>query len=279
MKFTVAVPSLNYARYIADCLSSVLAQDHNDFEVLVCDGGSTDGSLGIIEQFAAKDSRINLLSTADSGQADALNKAFDAATGEILCYLNADDVYLANDALSMAAAAFSSNAAISVVSFRSLYIDSAGKRLGRVNRRVHPLDRLSWIKYRGQIVQPSAFWRREVSRQCPFNANWHFCFDWSFFYEAYGMFGFMERREIVAGYRLHGANKSAGVSWKRIAEMAAFEDARFGSGSLRGRYMRRVSNWAQSTDRLHWGGATARRCLRFAINAASFATCYRLPGI
>ena len=100
MKISIVVPSYNYARFIAACLGSIRQQTHQDFEVLIADGGSNDGSLEIIDQFCATDARFRLVSTSDEGQADAIYKAFAHATGDLLCFLNSDDCYLASDVLS-----------------------------------------------------------------------------------------------------------------------------------------------------------------------------------
>lgn len=76
MKISIAVPSYNYARFLEACLLSIQQQDYLDFEVLVADGGSSDESIGIINRFCAEDKRFILVSTKDSGQADAIKKAF-----------------------------------------------------------------------------------------------------------------------------------------------------------------------------------------------------------
>ena len=97
MKLSIAVPSYNYVQFLEVCLSSIQQQDYRDFEVLIADGGSKDGSLDIIRRFCDTDTRFRLVSTSDQGQADAISKAFAYASGDILCFLNADDCYLDND--------------------------------------------------------------------------------------------------------------------------------------------------------------------------------------
>jgi len=279
MKISVAIPSYNYEKYLETCLNSILKQDHFDYEVLICDGGSSDGSVDMIEEFVKKDHRFKLISRSDLGQSDAIDKAFRHATGDVLCYLNADDYYISETAFSLAISAFQSNPGIGVVSFRSVYVDETGKVMRPVNSRRHPLDKLSWIKYRGQIVQPSAFWRRRVYDTCPFHTKWHYCFDSAFFYEAYQSFDFLERPEIVAAYRLHGLNKSVGISPVRIYELAEFEQDKFGPTSIRAKYLRSIARLADRLTSNSCLSSVSKRMLYVMVNSMSFLSFHRLPNI
>src|SRR2546430_4160523 len=90
VKLSVVVPSLNSGRFIRHALSSVLAQESVDLEVIVQDGGSSDETREIIRDYG--DDRILLVTESDDGQAEALNRAVQRATGEWILWLNADDV-------------------------------------------------------------------------------------------------------------------------------------------------------------------------------------------
>lgn len=93
-KISVIVPNLNYGNYIEECLNSIIIQSYPYLEIIVIDGGSTDNSLEIIDQFKKK--ITILISENDNGQAEAINKGFILATGEYICYLNSDDCFLPN---------------------------------------------------------------------------------------------------------------------------------------------------------------------------------------
>jgi len=93
---SVLVSNYNYARYIAETIQSVLDQTYANFELLVCDDGSTDDSVSVIEQFQQKDPRVHLIRKANGGQASGFNTAFAASHGEIIAFLDSDDVYLPN---------------------------------------------------------------------------------------------------------------------------------------------------------------------------------------
>ena len=101
------MPCRNAGTYLQDAVESVLQQPEC-LELLVADGGSTDGSLEELERWVNKDSRVRIVSRSDSGPADALNQAFRAARGTLIGWLNADDLF-PRGSLARAVAAFDVN--------------------------------------------------------------------------------------------------------------------------------------------------------------------------
>jgi len=91
---SILISNYNYATYLGQAIESVLAQTYENFEVVICDDGSTDFSREILERFRAQDSRIKTIYQANGGQSLALNAAFSASSGEIICLLDADDVFM-----------------------------------------------------------------------------------------------------------------------------------------------------------------------------------------
>ena len=88
---SIVTPSFNQGRFIRETIESVLSQDYPAIEYMVIDGGSTDETVSILKSYG---NRIFWISEPDSGQSDAINKGWKRATGEILTWLNSDDVYL-----------------------------------------------------------------------------------------------------------------------------------------------------------------------------------------
>src|SRR3990172_9062122 len=93
-KISIVIPSYNKASFIKQTLESIVTQNYPNLEVIIQDGGSTDGSVEIIRKYAQKYPKmISWVSKKDKGQVDAINKGLKKATGEILTFINADDVY------------------------------------------------------------------------------------------------------------------------------------------------------------------------------------------
>jgi glycosyltransferase involved in cell wall biosynthesis len=280
VKFSIAVPSLNQGRYLLACLHSIAAQQDAHFEVRIADGGSTDGSLDIIAAFTARDARFRLVSTYDQGHADAINRALGDSSGDVLAFLNADDVYLSGGVLGTVAATFGADPDAAIVSGGGIYVDAQGRELRRVQLRYHPLDSLQLMKYRTALLQPATFWRRAVMSQVTLRDDAEYSFDSWFFYDAWRLgFRIHEIDAVLAGYRLHGENKSLRIVADRIGELARFEDYKFGTGSLRGRYLRSVQRIVEALDRGPRPIRALKRAVYFGVNSLSFATVHRLPGI
>jgi len=121
---SIVMPTWNSMRYIDDCMQSLLKQSYSRFELLVCDGGSKDGTL---EYFASlSDERIKIVSRQDSGLVNSLNIGFAHAKGDILCWLNSDDVYLNNSALELIVAQFQKDKSITYVITGNAMLSEAG---------------------------------------------------------------------------------------------------------------------------------------------------------
>ena len=88
---SIITPSFNQAAFLEQTMRSVLEQDYRNIEYIVIDGGSTDGSLAILDRYG---SRLSYTSAPDSGTADAINRGFGRARGEIVAWMSADDTYL-----------------------------------------------------------------------------------------------------------------------------------------------------------------------------------------
>jgi glycosyltransferase involved in cell wall biosynthesis len=94
-KISIVIPSFNKVRFIRETLDSIVSQKYSNLEVIIQDGGSSDGTLEIIKKYALKFLEIiRYESKKDNGQLDAINKGLGKATGEILTFINADDCYL-----------------------------------------------------------------------------------------------------------------------------------------------------------------------------------------
>lgn len=199
-RISVVMPSLNQGRYLEAAISSVLSQGYPNLEFIVRDGGSTDKSIDILRRYEPRLASVTI--EPDSGPADAINKGFAAATGDILAWLNADDLYLPGT-LHAVATAFATNPEACLVYGEGWYIDETGELIEpcrfvrrRFNRR--------YLVNRDPILQPAAFWRRslwETTGNLDTTLRW--VFDWEWFIRAngHGIFHYLPRN--MAYYRVH----------------------------------------------------------------------------
>jgi hypothetical protein len=169
---SIITPSYNQAAYLEDTLHSVLAQDYAPLEYIVIDGGSSDGSQEIIQRYA---NRLTYwVSEPDSGQADAINKGFRRARGEIIAWLNSDDLYLPG-AIQHAVQALQSEPAAGMVFGDAITINPQGTPLKRLAFGDWGLAEL--LRFR-IICQPAVFMRRAVFEQAGgLDPSCHFMLD------------------------------------------------------------------------------------------------------
>ncbi len=159
-RITVVTPSFNQARFLEKTLRSVLTQGYSNLEYIVVDGGSTDGSVDILRRYA--DHLAYWVSEPDRGATDALIKGFSRSTGDILCYLNSDDLY-EPWTLREVAQFFLAHPGADVVYGDSIWIDVADSPIRP--KKEHPFNRFIWLYDHDYIPQPSTFWRRGLYEQ------------------------------------------------------------------------------------------------------------------
>jgi glycosyltransferase involved in cell wall biosynthesis len=280
MRISVVVPNLNYATFLRACLDSIAAQTHADIEVILIDAGSTDGSQEIMLAYAQKAGWRYLLRPQES-QIESISWGLAIATGEIQCWLNSDDMYVRDDALSRVAAVFSTHRAVDCVSFGGYYLDAAGHITSKILLLTHPLFRQADIVYRmGGFVQPATFWRQRVFAELGFDHRCPHSFDSDFLVRACHQFNVMiDQGEAVAGYRLHGKNLSMGVKSNRVRELAYLNRKHFGA---RARFLSLmllcyiIRTCDVLPDRL---ARPLKRIIYSVNNLTSYATIYRWPSI
>jgi glycosyltransferase involved in cell wall biosynthesis len=208
------MPSFNQAQFLTAALDSVLSY-RGELELIVMDGGSTDSSVEVLQRYAPR--LTHWQSAPDHGQAAAVNAGFARARGEILCWLNSDDMYLPGALARVVEAAgeaprrfFRYGSAIHLREQPAVEAALAPARADAEDR----------ILYESIVVQPSAFWSRDVWESTgPLDESLHFAFDWDWFIRARANADFHRVDEVYSIYRLHVAQKTGSGGARRRAEI------------------------------------------------------------
>ncbi|MCU0371259.1 MAG: glycosyltransferase, partial [Bacteroidales bacterium] len=179
-KISIITPSYNQANFLKETVQSILSQDIDiELEHIVVDGGSTDGS---VEYLRSVGDKIRWVSEPDHGQADAVNKGIRMATGDIIGWLNSDDLYLPGT-LQAVAGHFRSNPDCRWVYGRCRIIDSSGKerwkwitRYKNARLKRFSIDKLFRENF---ISQPAVFFRKDLVMEAGFlNLDLHYAMDY-----------------------------------------------------------------------------------------------------
>lgn len=229
---SIVTPSFNQARFLEETIRSVLDQDYPELEYLVVDGGSTDGSVEILERYS--DRLAWWASEPDRGQASALNKAFAKARGEVLGWISSDDTLLPG-AVSTVVAALERDPAAALVYGEALFVDEGGEEMFPLEPR--PFDVEAMVRAcENHVVQPGSLFRREALELAgPFDEDAYYFFDFEF------VLRLAERgRRVVsiperlATYRVHPESKSGGAPLAKARDYVRIADQFFAGSALPG---------------------------------------------
>jgi glycosyltransferase involved in cell wall biosynthesis len=240
-RISLITSSYNHGRFIGRTIESVLAQDYPNVEHIVVDGMSTDGTASVLAAFP----HLIVIREPDRGQADAINKGFRAATGEILGFLNSDDT-LEPGALRSVADAIDPAAGRHIVMGRCRFIDEQDRFIGVEHPSAFESHRRVLEIWKGHCVpQPATFWTREVWDACgPLAVDEQLMLDYDLFCRFSRRYAFHRIDRVLANYRLHTQSKTRAVTDDQRLDQAIVVSRRYWGSPLGWQYWQIVGSYA-----------------------------------
>ena len=213
---SIVTPSFNQGKFIRRTIDSVLTQDFPNLEYIIIDGGSTDGSQAIIQEY--QDRLAYWESVSDRGQTDAINKGFARASGKYLAWLNSDDIYQPG-ALSEAVAYLEAHPEAGMVYGDCTFIDEEDREIG-----IFPAAQTDYARLRRgyvHIPQQAAFFRADLWQKVgPLDPSFYFAMDYDLWVRLAREAPLVYRPgQIWASFRLHGEAKTIAADARCWPEM------------------------------------------------------------
>ncbi len=218
-KISIITPSYNQGPFIERTIQSVLDQGYPDLEYIVMDGGSTDGTIEVLKRY---EHRLKWSSEKDAGQADAINKGIRLATGDIIAYLNSDDV-LEPGALLRVAEYFAAHPKTMWLTGKCRIIDKQDREIrGMITAYKNFLLRhysYEMLLVTNPVSQPATFWRRELVREFGlFDVNEHLVMDYEYWLRIGRRYGPGVLDEYLARFRVHGGAKTQATNFSNFRQ-------------------------------------------------------------
>ena len=247
ISIAIVTPSFNHAKYLAATVDSISMQNYPRLSYLVQDGGSSDSTVDILRSYG---SQLTWRSAPDGGQAQAINHAFATCKGEVMAYINSDDMLLPGT-LAYVASVFHSRPNVDVVYGHRIFVDRDGLEIGRAVLPRHNAKALYWADY---IPQETMFWRRRVWDAIgPFDESFHYALDWDFILRAqHAGFKFLRVPRFLACFRVHDQQKTAVNYDQGREEMQRLRNRYLGHEPSQVEIMRKMTPYLVRQLAVHW---------------------------
>ncbi|HUS05459.1 MAG TPA: glycosyltransferase [Bryobacteraceae bacterium] len=219
---SIVTPSYNMGRFIKETIDSVLIQDYPYIDYVVMDAGSADDTVPILKSYGNK---FRWESKPDKGQADAVNKGFQASKGQIFTFLNADDTYLPG-AVSTAVQYMISNPSMGVVYGEANHIQEDGAMISRYPTLPYDAQTLNRTCF---ICQPASFMWSDVFQTAGcMNPSLHFALDYDLWMRIAKLYPMLRIDAVLANSRMYRENKTLGKRREVYMEIMSAAKAHYG---------------------------------------------------
>lgn len=236
-RLTIVTPSYNQGKFLEATIRSVLLQGYPNLEYIIIDGGSTDNSVETIKKY--ENYLFYWHSKADKGQADAINQGLETSTGEIIGWINSDDVYVQGTFYKIVKA-FHYHPDYIVVHGNRILINKKGDVTGLI--ALPPFEPKTLIY---NVCSETAFWQRSAMKQAGLlKSELQFAIDLEFFGRLYQYGKFLKLNDYLGYFRCYPETKSATMAHIGREEAATEWRRLFGSEN-RNWEIKKPKNWLQ----------------------------------
>lgn len=206
-RVSIVTPSYNQGKFIRQTIESVLNQSYPNIEYIIIDGGSTDSTLDILASYGNK---IQFISEMDEGQTDAIIKGLNRSTGDILSFLNSDDMLLPG-AIQRVVDSFVNSQALWLTGDYQI-VDANGKQIQsfviHYKRLMRRCSSIGMIMFANYIAQPSTFWSRELTESVgKFDVSLRYTMDYDYWLRAFMIAPPLILNAPLSAFRIHSASK------------------------------------------------------------------------
>lgn len=218
-KISIITPSYNQGHFIKETIDSVLKQNYPDLEYIVMDGGSTDTTVSVLKSYGNK---VSWVSKKDKGQTDAINQGIKKSSGEIVAYLNSDDVMLPNT-LHTVAEYFIHNKSAMWLTGDYFIIDANGNKIqsfvANYKKILRTFPNKHILSVANFIIQPSTFWRRSLMDNIGFfREDLHYVMDFEYWMRVIQKYPIHILPNHFSLFRIHGDSKGGALFEKQFIE-------------------------------------------------------------
>jgi|GEM_PF-467591 len=274
-RVSIVTPSYNQAQFIEETIRSVLLQGYPDLEYIIIDGGSTDGSVEIIRKYEKW--LAYWVSEKDRGQSHAINKGFERATGEIVAWLNSDDIYQP-DTLQDVALNFTTYSECGLLYADSCFINEHSQVIEPIETQQYDLATL--VLSHAYLPQQSTFLRASVlAEQGLLDEELHYVMDFDLWLRVITVYPYRRVAGIWSGFRRSAMNKTMTQNLRFWPEIARVLEKPCWIGRIPTELYRRALEEARFIGGLHLVCANELEAGMALIEKSFAGQCYPFGGM